>query len=67
MGKWRVLIEGDEEALGLCPWRRKGFDYLISRLFSGGEIAPGALEHYKVSARELGENDEVISVPYGEG
>jgi len=62
-GKWRIVIEGDDHALGISPWWRKGFDYLICRLFTGEEVDPSALEHYQVTVRVLTERDELITVP----
>ena len=49
--------------LALFPWKRRGLDYLLSRLFSGEEVAPGAIEHYNVTVRALGDKDEIITVP----
>lgn len=63
IGKWRILVAGDERALGLFPWERKGLDYLLNRLFEGRDVAEDALEHYGVTVRRLGDGDEVISVP----
>jgi hypothetical protein len=65
-GKWRIVIEGDADALALAPWWRKGLDYLLRRLFCGEEIEPKALEYYHVKVRPLREDDEIISVPIGD-
>ena len=62
-GRWRILIEGDDKALDIPPWWRKGFDYLVCRLFKGEEVAPSALKHYHITVRPLGDQDEVITVP----
>lgn len=37
--------------------------YLLTRLFSGEEIADGALDNYGIKVRELAEDDEIIIVP----
>jgi hypothetical protein len=63
IGKWRILIEGNGEALAVAPWWRKGRDYLLDRLFGGEEIDPKALEYYHITVRSLGEDDEIITIP----
>ena len=40
-GRWRILVQGDERPFGLFPWNRRGLDYLLSRLLSGEDVAPG--------------------------
>jgi hypothetical protein len=62
-GRWRILMQGDDRTFGLFPWNRRGLDYLLTRLFSGEEIAPGALDHYGIAVRPLDEEEEVILVP----
>ena len=62
-GKWRILVEGDERVLSVFPWQRKGFDYLLTRLFEGNDVAADAFEHYGVTVRHLAENDEIMTVP----
>lgn len=63
IGKWRIVVEGDSEAIQVAPWWRKGLDYLLLRLFRGEEVCPKALEYYHIKVRPLGEDDEIISVP----
>jgi hypothetical protein len=62
-GRWRILMQGDGRTLGLFPWNRRGLDYLLTRLFSGEEVAPGALDHYGIALRPLAEDEDVIVVP----
>ena len=60
---WRVLISGDERAIELPPWSRKGLDYLLCRLFSGEDVSIPALAHYGITVRQLGDDVEIIVVP----
>lgn len=62
-GRWRILMQGDGRTFGLFPWNRRGLDYLLTRLFSGEEVAPGALDHYGIALRPLREDEDVIVVP----
>lgn len=63
VGKWSILMEGDERIFALFPCHRAGLDYLMLRLFQGEEVALTALEHYNIAVRHLGDGDEVITVP----
>lgn len=62
-GRWRILMQGDERVFGLFAWNRRGLDYLLSRLLSGEAIAPGSLEHYGVTVRPLGDEEDLIIIP----
>ena len=63
IGKWRILIDGDERVTGIFPWQRDGLNYLLNRLFSGENVAVSELERYGMTVRSLDDNDEIISVP----
>lgn len=56
--KWRIVIEGDTKQYQQC-WRSASIkDYLLNRLFQGGEIAADSLDAWGFRIVDVSEAPE---------